>query len=63
MGKQLIAMYDEAKKVGGLGAQIRLAILTMMPASKALEAPDSEENINKFKKGMEIVRTEFSGTH
>jgi hypothetical protein len=63
MGKQLFEMYDEAKKLGGLGAQIRLAILTMIPSSKAMDATDSEENIKKFKMGIEIVRKEYKQTH
>lgn len=53
-------MYDEAKKIGGLSAQIRLAILTMIPATKAADLPDSIENIAKFRSGMEIVKKEYS---
>lgn len=60
MGKQLLEKYDEAKKIGGLSAQIRLAILTKMPSSKAAEAPDSDENISRFRASMEIIKTEFS---
>lgn len=59
MGKQLLQMYEEAKKVGGFGAQVRLAILTKMPSSKSQEAPDSEENIAKFKEAMEIIYKEY----
>lgn len=60
MGRQLLENYDEAKKIGGLSAQIRLAILTMMPSSKAAEAPDSEENLARFRASLEVVKKEFS---
>jgi hypothetical protein len=60
MGKRLIDMYDEAKKMGGLMAQIRLAVLTKMPANKAAESPDSPENITVFVESMKIVKKEFT---
>ncbi|MGE5472796.1 MAG: hypothetical protein ACM3UU_01095 [Ignavibacteriales bacterium] len=60
MGQKLVEMYAEAKKLGGLTAQIRLAILTSTASPKAVEIPDSPENIEKFIKAMEIVRKEFS---
>jgi hypothetical protein len=60
MGKRLVEMYDEAKKVGGLMAQIRLAVLTKMPSNKALEVPDSAENITFFLESMKIVKQEFN---
>lgn len=59
MGKQLVEMYDEAKKIGGLSAQIKLAILTRMPSTKALEAPDNEDNITSFRKALAAIRKEF----
>jgi len=60
MGQKLLEMYGAAKKLGGLNAQIRLAVLTNSPSTKALELPDSPENIEKFNKAMDIVRKEFS---
>ncbi|MGE5329933.1 MAG: hypothetical protein ACM3KR_10560 [Deltaproteobacteria bacterium] len=60
MGQKLLDMYDEAKKIGGLNAQIKLAILTSAPSTKASQLPDSPENIEKFIKAMEVVRREFS---
>ena len=59
MGQIMFDMYGEAKKLGGLGAQMRLAILTKIASPKALEAPDSPENIEKFREAMEIVCKEF----
>lgn len=60
MGKHLLEMYDEAKKLGGLSAQIRLAILTKMPSTKAADAPDSEENLILFRSCMGTIKNEFS---
>lgn len=60
MGKYLLDVYDEAKKIGGLSAQIRLAILTKIPSTKAAALPDSLENMSKFQSAMEIVKKEFS---
>jgi hypothetical protein len=60
MGKALISIYEDAKKIGGLGAQIRLAVLTKLPSVKAEAATDSQENIDLFHKSLEIVRKEFA---
>jgi hypothetical protein len=59
MGKRLLQIYDEAKKIGGLSAQIKLAILTKMPSSEAENSPDSIENIGLFQKCMEKIRMEY----
>ena len=59
MADKLLAFYNEAKNLGGLKAQIRLAILTGLPASKAALEPDSQENIDKFKKAMAEIQKEF----
>ena len=51
--------YKQAKKLGGLKAQMRMAILTMMPSAKAADAPDSPDNVAKFERAMAEVRKEF----
>jgi hypothetical protein len=58
MGKKLIEMYDEAKKIGGFSAQMRMAILTMIPSTKAMEAVDSSENVSKFQSALNTIRKE-----
>jgi len=58
MGQKLLEMYTEAKKLGGLNAQIRLAVLTKTPSAKASELPDSPENLEIFRKAFETVRKE-----
>ena len=46
MGAKLTQFYEEAKKIGGIKAQMRMAILTKMPSTQASISPDSQENIN-----------------
>jgi|WetSurMetagenome_2_1015567.scaffolds.fasta_scaffold1136787_1 hypothetical protein len=60
MGKVLLSMYDEAKKIGGLSAQIKLAVQTKMPSSKAAELPDSPENLSLFKATLDQIKKEFT---
>jgi hypothetical protein len=59
MGKALLGMYEEAKKIGGLSAQIKLAVDTKMPSKKAAEEPDSPENLSIFKESLDKLRKEF----
>ena len=63
MGKLLLGMYDEAKKIGGLSAQIKLAVHTKLPSSKAAEVPDSPENVSLFRESLNKLRKEFSDVH
>ncbi len=52
MGKKLLSYYSEAKRMGGLKAQMRLAVITRIPGTKAAAAPDSPQNIAKFEQAM-----------
>jgi len=49
MGQKLLRFYELAKAEGGLQVQMRLAMKTGMASTKAGDAPDSPENIQKFK--------------
>jgi hypothetical protein len=60
MADKLLKYYDEAKKLGGLKAQMRLAVLTALPSTKAQVAPDSPENIQRFEKAMQELRKEYN---
>ena len=59
MGQKLMSYYDQAKKMGGLKAQIRMAIITRIPSIRAIDAPDSQENITKFEQALAELRKEF----
>ncbi len=58
MGAQLTRFYDEAKKMGGLKAQMRLAMLTKMPSAKAQSQPDSPENVKAFRDALAEISKE-----
>jgi len=59
MGAQLLDFYNQAQALGGLKAKMRLAILTLIPSTKAGKVPDSPENIQKFKGAMFELQKEF----
>lgn len=59
MGQRLLEEYEKAKKLGGLKAQMRLAVLTKMPTPIAGKVPDSPENIAKFEVAMKELLKEF----
>jgi hypothetical protein len=59
MGERLMKYYSEAEALGGLKAKMRLAVLTLLPTTKAEVEPDSPENIAKFEKAMLELKKEF----
>ena len=59
MGQKLTNFYEAAKAKGGLKAQMRMAILTLVPSSKAVTEPDSPANIQKFEAAMKEIQKEF----
>ena len=59
MGKQLTDYYEKAKQMGGLKAQMRLAILTNIPSSKAQLEADSPDNLKKFETAIAELKKEF----
>jgi hypothetical protein len=59
MGERLVKAYEGAKLKGGIPAQMRLAIKTLIPLDKAKSMPDSDENIKKFTDALkEILNTQ-----
>jgi hypothetical protein len=59
MGAELVRFYDQCKIQGGLSAQLRLATLTRLAGTKALEAPDSPENLKIFEAAYAEVMREL----
>lgn len=55
MGQKLAQFYDLIKNEGGALFQMRLAMKTGMPAPAAQKAPDSPENIAKFKASFKEI--------
>ena len=60
MAGKLSKFYDEASKVGGLKARMRLAIITRISSPKAKKEPDTAENIAIFEKALEEIKKEFN---
>lgn len=55
MAARLLQFYDLAKETGGLTIQMRLAMTTGIPSTKAGGEPDSPENIAKFKAAFKEI--------
>lgn len=60
MGAKILAIYEDARKLGGLKATMRLAMITLIPSSKAESEPDSPENIKKFQDALTEIKKEFN---
>lgn len=56
MGAKLVALYEEVNKVGGTRARVKMALLTKLSSQKALEAPDSPENIQLFEAAVATIK-------
>ncbi len=59
MAEKLLKYYEEATKLGGMKATMRLAIITKISSTKASNEPDSPENIQIFENAMSEIRKEF----
>jgi tellurite resistance protein len=59
MAQKLMAFYEQAKAKGSIKAQMRLAMLTGLPSTKAVNEPDSPELIAKFEAAMREIEKEF----
>jgi hypothetical protein len=59
MGQTLAEFYKQAEKLGGLKAQMRMAIITLLPSAKAAAVPDSPDLIAKFERALTEIRKEF----
>jgi hypothetical protein len=59
MGEKLKKFYDEADKLGGTKAKMRLAMITLISSNDAPSAEDSSENVTKFENAMKEIKKEF----
>jgi hypothetical protein len=59
MGAKLLDYYEQAKTMGGLKAQMRLAMITKIPSSKATTEPDSPDNVKIFDNAIYELKKEF----
>ncbi|HPI37787.1 MAG TPA: hypothetical protein PK397_07570 [Ignavibacteriaceae bacterium] len=59
MAAKLISYYKKAKELGGIKAEMRLAIITKIPSAKAEVAPDTPENIRLFENALAEIQKEY----
>jgi hypothetical protein len=55
MGQKLAHFYELIKAQGGIQGQMRLAMKTGLPSTKAAAEPDSPQNIAKFKAAFKEI--------
>ena len=55
MAEKLIQYYKYVKDEAGLDGQMKLAITTKIPSTKAALEPDSPDNIAAFKKAIQDI--------
>lgn len=55
MAEELLKYYKFMKDNGGFEAQIKLAVETKIPSTKAALAPDSPENIRVFRDAIQKI--------
>ena len=55
MGEKLARAFKIAKDEGGMQAQMRLAMKSGMSSAKALDEPDSPENVQKMESALKEV--------
>jgi GAF domain len=60
MGKRARGFFDEADRLGGLVARMRLASLAQVTSTEAAAAADSSEVADRLQKAMPILQREFS---
>src|SRR5688572_900 len=61
MGEKLVDYFARADALGGIGAKVRLAVLTRIPSTQVQTEPDSDANLEKFQKAFAQLLHEFAG--
>jgi len=59
MGQQLAAYYEKAKVMGGMKAQMRMAMITKVPSAQAGSLPDSPDQVAAFEQALKDLEKEF----
>ncbi len=60
MGQQLAAYYDMAKAMGGMKAQMRMAMITKVPSAQASSMPDAPDKVAVFEQALKELQKEFN---
>ncbi len=59
MGARLVQLYEEIMKKDGLDVRVRTAMISRIPSGRAMETPDSPENIIKVENALKQIRAEM----
>ncbi|HNS20993.1 MAG TPA: hypothetical protein PKH24_10870 [Sedimentisphaerales bacterium] len=59
MGQQLVGYYEKAKAMGGMKAQMRMAMITKIPSTEAGVKPDSSDLLSVFEQALKELQKEF----
>ncbi len=60
MGKRILGLFEDADKVGGLVARMRLASLAQITSTEAATVEDKPDLVARVQRALESVRDEFS---
>jgi hypothetical protein len=60
MGKRLQGFFDEADRMGGLLARMRLASMSQVTSTEASSIDDVPELVERVKKALETLKTQFT---
>ena len=59
MGKRLQAFFDEADRIGGLVARMRLAAMSQVTSTEAATIDDQTDVIDRVKKALDLLKEQF----
>jgi len=62
MGARGQFFFDEAHRIGGLSAKVRLASLARITSTEAVNGEDSSDVLTRLEKALDLVRNEFRKT-
>jgi GAF domain-containing protein len=60
MGKKSLGYFEEADRIGGLVARMRLASLAQLTSAEGAASDDRQEIIDRLEKAMQTVRVTFA---
>jgi hypothetical protein len=60
MGKRLQGFFDEADRMGGLVARMRLASMSQVTSTEATSIDDQPEIVERVKKALDALREQFA---
>jgi hypothetical protein len=62
MGKRLQSYFDEAERLGGLVARMRLASMSQVTSTEAGSIEDRPDLVERVKKSLDVIKEQFAAT-